>query len=122
MRSDHSHRTIAWNVSGGLIATGANDKTIRIWNPERTTSRSQTELKGHAREVSKVLFNPVREFELASCSADGTVRFWDTRSKNVVSKLDVGGDLFTLAWSVDGSALVAGSKVGIVLTTTNRNT
>lgn len=69
-------------------------------------------MKGHGREVSKILFNPVREFELASCSADGSVRFWDTRSKNMVSKLDVGGDLFTMSWSVDGSALVAGSKVG----------
>ena len=83
---------------------------MRVWNPEKTSPRSATELKGHAYAVEKVAFNPVREFELASCAGDGTVRFWDTRSKAMISKLDVGGDPFTLAWSTDGSALVAGTK------------
>jgi len=106
------HRTISWNHTGGLIATGATDRTVRIWNPERTNGRTQTELKGHMQEVTKVLFNPVKEFELASCSKDGSVRFWDTRSKSCVASLTVGGDLFSMAWSVDGSAMVVGNKVG----------
>ena len=109
--SGDRHRTVSWNASGGLIATGASDRTIRVWNSERTSSRAQTELKGHSFTVEKVLFNPVREFELASCAADGTVRLWDTRSKNAISKLDVGGDPFTLSWSVDGTVLLAGTKV-----------
>ena len=70
-----------------------------------------TELKGHTAAVEKILFNPVREFELASCAADNTVRFWDTRSRTCVSKLDVAGEPFTLAWSVDGSVLMVGTKV-----------
>lgn len=59
-----------------------------------------------------MLFNPVKEAELASCSTDGTVRFWDVRSKNCISKLDIGGDGLTLSWSADGTVLVAGRKVG----------
>jgi len=59
--------------------------------------------------VDKVSFNPVREFELASCSSDG-VRFWDTRSRACISKLQVDGDPFTLTWSADGSVLLAGTK------------
>lgn len=109
------HRTIAWNNAGALIVTGASDRTIRVWNPERTNGRTQTELKGHTLEVNKVLFNPVKEFELASCSKDGTVRFWDTRSKNCVTSLNVGGDLLSMAWSVDGSAMVVGNKVRSLL-------
>ncbi|KAL2414269.1 THO complex subunit 3 [Exophiala dermatitidis] len=109
------HRTISWNASGGLIATGANDKTVRVWNPERTSPRSQTELRGHGHAVEKVLFNPAREFELASCSSDGTVRFWDTRSKTCVTKLDVGGEPFTLNWSTDGSTLLAGTKGDVLI-------
>jgi THO complex subunit 3 len=65
--------------------------------------------------VEKVLFNPVREFELASCSGDGTVRFWDTKNRTCTTKLDVGGDAFTLTWSVDGTVLVVGLKVCIAL-------
>lgn len=109
------HRTIAWNNTGTLLATGATDKVIRIWNPERIagTPKPQAELKGHTLEVTKVIFNPVIEYELASCSRDGTVRFWDMRDRSKPSghKLDIGGDLFSIAWSSDGSAMIVGSKV-----------
>lgn len=58
-----------------------------------------------------MLFNPVRDAELASCSSDGTVRFWDVRSKTCVSRLDVGGEAFTLSWSADGKVVIVGRKV-----------
>ncbi|KAJ5570164.1 uncharacterized protein N7459_009594 [Penicillium hispanicum] len=106
----HTLRTLAWNPTGQLIATGSADRTLRIWNPERPAVRHSTELRGHSAGIEKVLFNPVRDAELASCSTDGTVRFWDVRSKTCVSRLDVGGEAFTLSWSSDGSTLIAGRK------------
>jgi THO complex subunit 3 len=108
----NSIRTLAWNPTGQLIATGSADRTLRIWNPERPAIKYSTELRGHSAGVEKVLFNPVRDAELASCSTDGTVRFWDVRSKTCVSRLDVGGEAFTLSWSADGSTMVVGRKVG----------
>jgi THO complex subunit 3 len=107
----NSLRTLAWNPTGQLIATGSADRTLRIWNPERPAIKYSTELRGHSAAVEKVLFNPVRDAELASCSTDGTVRFWDVRSKTCVSRLDVGGEAFTLSWSADGSTMVVGRKV-----------
>ncbi|KAI1911729.1 hypothetical protein LOZ53_006179 [Ophidiomyces ophidiicola] len=104
----HSIRTLAWNPTGLLIATGAADRTLRIWNPERPDVRNSTELRGHASGIEQVAFNPVKESELASCSTDGTVRFWDVRSKSCVSRLDIGGEAFTLSWSADGTVLLAG--------------
>lgn len=68
-------------------------------------------MRGHTAGIEKALFNPVRDAELASCSADGTVRFWDVRSKTCVSRLDVGGEAFTLSWSADGSTMIVGKKV-----------
>ncbi|KAL1996605.1 hypothetical protein VTN49DRAFT_7470 [Thermomyces lanuginosus] len=106
----HTIRTLAWNPTGQLIATGAADRTIRIWNPERAHARYSTELRGHSAGIEQVVFNPVRDAELASCAADGTVRFWDVRSKTCVSRLDVGGEAFTLAWSADGRVLLVGRK------------
>lgn len=107
----YSIRTLAWNPTGQLIATGSADRTLRIWNPERPAVKYSTDLRGHSAGVEKVLFNPVRESELASCSTDGTVRFWDVRSKTCVSRLDVGGEAFTLSWSADGNVVMVGRKV-----------
>ncbi|CBF75689.1 hypothetical protein AN3651.2 [Aspergillus nidulans FGSC A4] len=106
----HTIRTIAWNPTGQLVATGSQDRTLRIWNPERSQARYSTELRGHTAGVEKVLFNPARDSELASCSSDGTVRIWDVRSKTCVSRLEVGSDAFTLSWSADGKVLIAGRK------------
>ncbi|KKK14251.1 WD repeat-containing protein [Aspergillus ochraceoroseus] len=106
----HTIRTIAWNPSGQLIATGSADRTLRIWNPERSQVKYSTDLRGHTAGIEKVLFNPVRDSELASCSTDGSVRIWDVRSKTCVSRLDVGGEAFTLSWSADGSVLIVGRK------------
>ncbi|PWY95070.1 WD40 repeat-like protein [Aspergillus sclerotioniger CBS 115572] len=106
----HTIRTIAWNPTGQLVATGSADRTLRIWNPERSQVKYSTELRGHTAGIEKVVFNPVRDSELASCSTDGTVRLWDVRSKTCVSRLDVGGEAFTLSWSADGSVMVVGRK------------
>ncbi|OJJ05689.1 hypothetical protein ASPVEDRAFT_64675 [Aspergillus versicolor CBS 583.65] len=106
----HTIRSIAWNPTGQLVATGSADRTLRIWNPERSQPRYSTELRGHTAGIEKVLFNPARDSELASCSSDGTVRIWDVRSKTCVSRLDVGGEAFTLSWSADGKVLIAGRK------------
>ncbi|KAK2799665.1 hypothetical protein FQN51_006797 [Onygenales sp. PD_10] len=106
----HTIRTLAWNPTGSLIATGSVDRTLRIWNPERTHVKYSTELRGHSSGIEKVAFNPVKESELASCSSDGTVRFWDVRSKNCISRVDVGGEAFTMAWSADGSVILVGRK------------
>ncbi|KAJ9323849.1 hypothetical protein DTO027B5_7652 [Paecilomyces variotii] len=106
----HTIRTIAWNPTGQLVATGSADRTLRIWNPERPHVKYSTDLRGHSAGIEKVLFNPVRDSELASCSSDGTVRFWDVRSKTCVSRLDVGGEAFTLSWSADGKVVLVGRK------------
>lgn len=98
-----------------MIATGSADRTLRIWNPDRPDARYSTELRGHSSGIEKVVFNPVKESELASCSSDGTVRFWDVRSKTCVSRLDVGGEAFTLAWDADGKVLIVGRKVSTTL-------
>ena len=109
--SPNSIRTLAWNPTGQLIATGSADRTLRIWNPDRPDARYSTELRGHSAGVEKVLFNPVRDAELASCSADGTVRFWDVRANACVSRLDVGGEAFSLSWSADGNVVIVGRQV-----------
>jgi THO complex subunit 3 len=115
----HYIRTLSWNASGTFIATGAADKTLRIWNPEKTNVKNSTELRTPgataATQLERVAFHPVNENELASCSTDGMVRFWDIRSKASVGEVRVGEQPFTLAWTPDGSEIVAGRKASTPL-------
>ena len=74
--------------------------------------KNSTELRGHQGSIERVAWNPVKEAELASCGADGTVRFWDVRSKASIGEVKVGGECFTLAWTPNGNEVLVGRKVG----------
>ncbi len=106
-----SIRSIAWSPTGHWIATGSGDRTLRVWNPDRALVKNSTELRGHTGPIERVAWNPTKEAELTSCSADGTVRFWDIRSKNCKAEVKLGGEGFTVTWSPDGKTVLAGRKV-----------
>ncbi|MCJ1359252.1 MAG: hypothetical protein MMC33_009253 [Icmadophila ericetorum] len=106
----HTIRSIAWNPTGGLIATGSADRTLRVWNPEKPQVKNSTELRGHNGGIERVAWNPVKEAELASVSSDGTCKFWDVRSKGCVETVQLGGEGLTITWSADGSVVMVGRK------------
>lgn len=80
-------------------------------NPEKPALKNSTELRGHTGIVEHVAFNPRSETELASCGADGVLRFWDVRSKASVSEVKLGGDASKLVWKPDGTEVVVATKV-----------
>jgi THO complex subunit 3 len=104
-------RSIAWNPTGHLIATGSADKILRIWNPDKPQVKNSTELRGHTGAIERVAWNPMKEAELASVSGDGTCKFWDVRSKGCVETVQLGGEGLTISWAADGSAVLVGRKV-----------
>ncbi|KAK7988182.1 hypothetical protein PG990_005034 [Apiospora arundinis] len=109
-RGVHNLRSIAWNPLGTWVATGCADKTLRVWNVDKPNVRQSTELKGHTASIEKVAFNPVKELELCSVSIDGTVKFWDVKTKALVNEVKGLGEAFTLAWAPDGEHLIVGNK------------
>ncbi|MDA0836255.1 MAG: protein kinase [Planctomycetota bacterium] len=104
------HREPVWAVAvspdGKSIASGSEDKTIRVW--DSSTGKEITALPGHTRVITCLAFSPCGRF-LASGSGDLTVRLWD---------LDTGSQwaLFqghkrpvsTLAYSPNGEILASG--------------
>ena len=58
---------------GKTIATGSDDKTVKIWNL-RTGEEVKT-LTGHSGEVFAVAFSPDGK-TLLSASADKTIKIW----------------------------------------------
>ena len=63
------------------------------------------------RDISSVAFSPVENL-LASCSRDGTIRFWNTdfpRGESIVLTRE-GFEVTSVAFSVDGKVLASGSE------------
>ena len=72
--------------------------------------RFATELRGHTGSVDYLCWSPEFADELATCSADSTVRIWDYRSAKETGQIAIGGQGINLAWSPDGKFLATGSK------------
>lgn len=72
--------------------------------------RQSTELKGHAAAIEKVAFNPIKDAELCSVSADGVAKFWDVRTKACTNEVRVPCEASTLVWAPDGDYLIVGGK------------
>eukprot|EP01113_Clastostelium_recurvatum_P049139 TRINITY_DN9059_c1_g1_i1.p1 TRINITY_DN9059_c1_g1~~TRINITY_DN9059_c1_g1_i1.p1 ORF type:complete len:724 (-),score=243.29 TRINITY_DN9059_c1_g1_i1:73-2244(-) len=69
--------TVAVAPNDRLIATGSQDKTIKLWDP--SDLREVGVLRGHTRGVWSVDFSPVDQV-LVSASGDHTVRLWSLTS------------------------------------------
>lgn len=94
---------LAFSLDGQLLAAGASDFQIRIW--QVATQRSYRVLEGHTQYVWGVAFSPHGHL-LASCSLDGTVRLWD---------VEVAQCLHTLQGHTQGVRQVAFSPEGKTL-------
>jgi WD40 repeat protein len=77
--------------------------------PERLFYKEKMVLRGHKRGVAAVKFSPDRKW-IASCSADATIRIWETATGKHVRTLEghLAG-ISTIAWSPDSKTLASGS-------------
>ncbi|KAI5788136.1 WD40-repeat-containing domain protein [Pyronema domesticum] len=99
-----------WSPPGTRIACALSDKLVRVWNPDKPEVRNSTELKGHTMPPCAVVWNPTHSDLLASCSPDGTVRFWDYRIKASLGVVATGGENIALAWHPSGETVVVATR------------
>jgi len=98
---------IAFSPDGKKIASGSEDKTIKIWDAD--SGKNIATLKRHMRPVLSVAFNPDGK-KIASGSDDKTIKIWDTDSgKNIATFEWHKGFVYSVAFSPDGKKFASGS-------------
>jgi WD40 repeat protein len=101
--------TVAFSSDGSLIASGSEDKTIRIWDAE--AGKKIYRLDGHTKAVNSVAFSPDSQW-IASASHDNTVRVWSSETGQPVGPPLTGHTdwVRSVAFSTDGSQIISGSS------------
>ena len=79
---------VAWSPNGNILATGGQDGTVRLWNPNSGVNFAV--LRGHTRAVTSVTFSSDGR-TLASGSAAGDIRFWDVNTQRQLRRIYVWG-------------------------------
>ena len=105
------HTDMVWSVAfspnGQTLASGSQDGTIRLWNPNNGNLKRT--LAGHRDAVNSVAFSPDGR-TLASGSWDGTIRLWNPNNGNLKRTLTGHTDgISFVAFSPDGTTLASAS-------------
>lgn len=80
---------VSYSPCGTMIATGSMDNTVRLWDAELGKPIGGS-LTGHSKWITSITWEPlhlVKEGDkprLASSSKDGTIKVWDSSTRNCV--------------------------------------
>ncbi|XP_019370564.1 PREDICTED: apoptotic protease-activating factor 1 [Gavialis gangeticus] len=107
-----------------LLTTCSNDSLLKLWDVRK--KHCQNTMFGHTSSVNHCRFSPDDKY-VASCSADGTVKLWDTSSGNELKCIKI-KDFFRNAdelevevlpkccsWSTDSATVMVAAKNKLLL-------
>ena len=94
---------IDWSPSGKLLATGSNDKTIKLMNIPELDEKNNKSLTGNQGTVRSLCFEPTNDSILLSANTDeSTIKLWDTmKGINLVCLEGHNSDVNVVKWSND---------------------
>ncbi|KAJ9628547.1 general transcription repressor [Taxawa tesnikishii (nom. ined.)] len=99
-------RSVCFSPDGIFLATGAEDKVIRIW--EINTRQIRHEFRGHEQDIYSLDYSSDGRY-IASGSGDRTVRLWDIQNNQCIQIFTIEDGVTTVAISPDNRFLAAGS-------------
>jgi WD40 repeat protein len=99
---------LAWSPDGKWIASGSDDTTVQIWQPDNGTTLFV--YHGNTDAVRAVAWSPDGQ-RIVSGSADNQVQVWDSSNGTLSFSYSRHSDsVNTLAWSPDGKWIASGSN------------
>ncbi|KAI9714870.1 MAG: general transcription repressor [Bogoriella megaspora] len=99
-------RSVCFSPDGRYLATGAEDKIIRVWDIASRTIRHQ--FQGHEQDIYSLDFARNGKI-IASGSGDRSVRLWDLENNSQALQLSIEDGVTTVALSPDSRYVAAGS-------------
>jgi WD40 repeat protein len=108
-------------LAGNTLVSGGYDGKLVWWDAE--TKKQIRSIDAHSKWIRKAVVSPDGKY-LASVADDMVLRVWDTANGAKVHELrghqektptHFGSMLYAVAWSMDGSMLATGDKIGHVV-------
>jgi glucose repression regulatory protein TUP1 len=99
-------RSVCFSPDGKYLATGAEDKVIRVWEIAKT--QIVNSFTGHEQDIYSLDFARNGRM-IASGSGDRTVRLWDVESNTQMIQLVIDDGVTTVSISPDNRYVAAGS-------------
>ncbi|EJF58666.1 WD40 repeat-like protein, partial [Dichomitus squalens LYAD-421 SS1] len=106
---------IAFSPSSGHIASGLDDRTVRVWDAVEGKAVGKP-FKGHTSRVNSVLFS-LDGLQIVSGSSDSTIRIWDFGTQQTIRTIShpLLDGVLSLSLSPDGKRIVSGCGNGGIL-------